>query len=215
MHSCSRSSKGTTLFTRPISKASAALYWSFTEWGYYYMKPALGIEPYSVEAAEISLGYSFFHWGFATQAPYVLTGVAIGYAVYNRKVEFMKVSSVCEDMMGGFKYRKLLGRIIDISVVFCIVGALGCTLGLAVPLGTGALKQVFGIETTFPVQLLVVLGIAAVFTVTSFLGIEKGKKWISKRLLGPVHPLHPVCPACGPNGVHRGEHCQQPGLDGG
>lgn len=159
--------------------ASAALYWSFTEWGYYYMKPALGIEPYSVEAAEISLGYSFFHWGFATQAPYVLTGVAIGYAVYNRKVEFMKVSSVCEDMMGGFKYRKLLGRIIDISVVFCIVGALGCTLGLAVPLGTGALKQVFGIETTFPVQLLVVLGIAAVFTVTSFLGIEKGKKWIS------------------------------------
>lgn len=159
--------------------ASAALYWSFTEWAYYYMNPALGIAPYSVEAAEISLGYSFFHWGFATQAPYVLTGVAIGYAVYNRKVKFMKVSSVCEYMMGDFKYKKLLGTIIDISVVFCIVGALGCTLGLAVPLGTGALKQVFGVETTFTVQLLVVLGIAAIFSFTSFLGVEKGMKRIS------------------------------------
>ncbi len=159
--------------------ASAALYWSFTEWAYYYMRPGLGIEPYSVEAAEISLGYSFFHWGFATQAPYVLTGVAIGYAVYNRNVKFMKVSSVCEYMMGKFRHKKLVGSIIDISVIFCIVIALGCTLGLAVPLGTGALKQIFGIETTFTVQVCVVLGIAAVFTITSFLGVEKGMQRIS------------------------------------
>lgn len=159
--------------------ASAALYWSFTEWAYYYMKPGLGIEPYSVEAMEISLGYSFFHWGFATQAPYVLTGVAIGYAVYNRKVKLMKVSSVCENMMGNFKYKKLLGTIIDISVVFCIVGALGCTLGLAVPLGTGALKQIFGIETTFLVQVCVVLGIGVIFTVSSLMGTDKGMKVIS------------------------------------
>lgn len=159
--------------------ASAALYWSFTEWAHYYMNPALGITPYSIEAAEISLGYSFFHWGLATQGPYVLAGVAVGYAVHNRKVKLVKISSVCESMMGGFPYRKLLGRLIDISVVFCIVGALGCTLGLAVPLAAGALKQVFGIETTFTVQLLIVLGIAAVFSFTSFLGVEKGKKWIS------------------------------------
>lgn len=159
--------------------ASAALYWSFTEWAYYYMNPGLGIKPYSVEAMEISLGYSFFHWGFATQAPYVLTGVAIGYAVYNRKVKLMKVSSVCEYMMGNFRYKKLLGAIIDISVVFCIVGALGCTLGLAVPLGTGALKQVFGIETTFPIQVCVVLGIGIIFTVSSLLGTDKGMKVIS------------------------------------
>lgn len=159
--------------------ASAALYWSFTEWAYYYMKPGLGIEPYSAEAMEMSLGYSFFHWGFATQAPYVLTGVAIGYAVYNRGVRFMKVSSVCEFMMGNFKYKKLLGTVIDISVVFCIVGALGCTLGLAVPLGTGGLKQVFGIKTTFPVQVFVVLGIGLIFTVSAMLGTAKGMKVIS------------------------------------
>lgn len=159
--------------------ASAAVYWSFTEWAQYYMKPGLGIEPYSLEAAELSLGYSFFHWGFATQAPYVLTGVAIGYAVYNRHVPLMNVSAVCEYMMGDFKYKKLLGTVIDISVVFCIVAALGCSLGLAVPLCTGALKQVFGIETTFVIQICVVLVIATVFSITSCLGVNKGMKRIS------------------------------------
>lgn len=159
--------------------ASAALYWSFTEWGYYYMEPGILLEPYSVEAAEAALGYSFFHWGFATQGPYVLTGVAIGYAVYNRKVNFMKVSTVCEDMMGDFKYKKPLGKLIDLSVIFCIVGALGCTLGLAVPLGTGALKQAFGIETTFAVQVAVVVVIGIIFTFTSFIGTKKGMKNLS------------------------------------
>lgn len=159
--------------------ASAALFWSFTEWAYYYAKPGLGMEAYSVEAAEISLGYAFFHWGFATQAPYVLSGVAIAYAVYNRKVKFMKVSSVCEEMMGNFKYKKILGKIIDISVIFCIVGALGCTLGLAVPLASGALSQVFGIESTFVVQVLIVVAIASIFTMTSFIGTKKGMKNLS------------------------------------
>lgn len=164
--------------------ASAALYWSFTEWGYYYMSPGILIEPYSVAAAEVSLGYSFFHWGFATQGPYVLTGVAIGYAVYNKKVKFMKVSTVCEEMMGDFKYKKALGKIIDLTVIFCIIGALGCTLGLAVPLGTGALKQAFGIETTFPVQVMVVLVIAILFTFTSFVGMKKGMKNLSNFAVG-------------------------------
>ena len=164
--------------------ASAAVYWSFTEWAAYYEAPGIHLEPYSVEALEASLGYSFFHWGFATQGPYVLAGVAVAYAVYNKEVSFIKISTVCECMMGDFKYKKIIGKLIDISVVFCIIGAAGCTLGLAVPLETGALKQVFGVETTFAVQVGVVLVIAAIFTFTSFLGMERGKKTISNLAAG-------------------------------
>ena len=114
----------------------------------------------------------------------MLAGVAVAYAVYNKKVSFIKISTVCECMMGDFKYKKIIGKLIDISGVFCIIGAAGCTLGLAVPLETGALKQVFGVETTFAVQVGVVLAIAAIFTFTSFLGMEKGKKTISNLAAG-------------------------------
>lgn len=159
--------------------ASAAMYWSFTEWASYYVAPALGIEPYSTAAAELSLGYAFFHWGLATQGPYVVVGVAIAYAVYIKKVPFMKVSTVCEEMMGGFKHKSLLGKIIDIVVIFSIVGGLGCTLGLAVPLVGAGLKQVLGIEMSFPLQVGIVIFIGAVFTFTSFIGTKKGMKRLS------------------------------------
>ncbi len=159
--------------------ASAALFWSFTEWAYYYMAPGLLMEPFTAAAAEISLGYAFFHWGFATQGPYVLIGGAIAYAVYNRGVKFFKVSAVCEDMMGDFKFKKILCKIIDITVIFCIIGALATTLGLAVPLMTGGIEQVFGLEDTFAVQVASVIGIGLVFTFTSFLGTKKGMQYLS------------------------------------
>ena len=44
------------------SLASAALYWSFTEWAFYYESPGLGMEPRSTEALESAIGYQFFHW---------------------------------------------------------------------------------------------------------------------------------------------------------
>src|SRR5690606_22834763 len=118
---------------------------SFTEWANYYMDPPLGLEPFSREAAELSLGYSFFHWGLATQSLYVVVGTAIAYAYYVKKVPLMRVSTVCEAMMGNYKHKKLLGKIIDVVCIFGIVGGLGCTLGLAVPLISGALVRVFGI----------------------------------------------------------------------
>ena len=63
------------------SLASAALYWSFTEWAYYYQSPGIGIVPESLEAMESSLGYQFFHWGIVNQSMYTIMGVAIAYGV--------------------------------------------------------------------------------------------------------------------------------------
>jgi BCCT family betaine/carnitine transporter len=159
--------------------ASAALFWSFTEWASYYSSPPLGLKPFSTEAAEISLAYSFFHWGLATQSLYVVVGTAIAYAYYVKKVPLMRVSTVCEAMMGNYKHKKLLGKIIDIVCIFGIVGGLGCTLGLAVPLITGALTRAFGLDINFTVQVIIVLVLAALFTFTSFIGTDRGMKNLS------------------------------------
>ena len=76
------------------SLASAALYWSFTEWAYYFQAPGIGIVPESLEAMESSLGYQFFHWGIVNQSMYTVMGVAIAYGVYvkisllSRQVQF-------------------------------------------------------------------------------------------------------------------------------
>ena len=164
--------------------ASAALYWSFTEWTYYYTTPGLGMEPKSLEALESSLGYSFFHWGLSGQCVYVGIGAAMAYAFYIRKVPLLQTSSVCCAMMGEFKGKAFVGKLIDFCVIFGIVGGLGCSLGLAVPLTGGALTKLFGIAVTGPIKVGIVVAIALVFTFTSFIGTKKGMKNLSNITTG-------------------------------
>lgn len=72
-----------------------------------------------------------------------------------------------------------IGKVIDFLVIFGVFGGLGVSLGLAVPLTGGALTTVFGLEITFPIKVIIVLCIAAVFTFTSFIGTQKGMKRLS------------------------------------
>lgn len=162
------------------SLASAALYWSFVEWASYYQAPGLGMEAMSVDAIETSLSYQFFHWGIVNQAMYTVMGVAIAYGVYIRKLPSFQTSAVCCAMLGEkVKHKTAIGKIIDLLVFFGILGALSSSLGLAVPLATGGLAQLFRISPTPLVQVGVVVFIAIVYSITSFLGPRKGMQAIS------------------------------------
>ncbi len=162
------------------SLASAALYWSFTEWASYYQAPGLGMEPLSNEALESSLGYQFFHWGIVNQSLYTVMGVAIAYGVYVRKIKSFQTSAVCCAMLGEkVKGKTAIGKVIDFLVLFGILAALSSSLGLAVPLSTGGLNALFGLEATPVVQIGVVVFIAIVYTITSFLGTKRGMQTIS------------------------------------
>lgn len=162
------------------SLASAALYWSFTEWAFYYEAPGLGMAARSTEALESSLGYQFFHWGMVNQAMYTVMGVAIAYGVYVKKVPSFQTSAVCSAMMGEkVKGKSAIGKVIDFLVIFGILGALSSSLGLAVPLASGGLKQLFGLEATPVVQIGIIAVIALVYTFTSYLGTNRGMQIIS------------------------------------
>lgn len=164
------------------SLASAALYWSFTEWAYYYQAPGLGMVPFSSEAMEASLGYQFFHWGMTNQSVYAVMGIAIAYAVYVKKVGSFQTSVTCCAMLGekvkpGKK--KWIGKIIDFCAVFAILGGISSSLGLAVPLATAGIRKMTGLEVTPLMQIGVLVVITAVYTIMSYVGIERGMKLVS------------------------------------
>lgn len=165
------------------SLASAALYWSFAEWAFYYEAPGLGMEPHSTLAMETGLSYQFYHWGFSMQALYTVLGVAIAYGVYVRKVKSFQTSAVCRAMMGerlGEGTKTALGKAIDFIVIFGILGGLSSTLGLAVPLATGGLDKAFGLDPTLvAVQIGVIAFIAVVYCCMAFVGIDRGMKVVS------------------------------------
>jgi BCCT family betaine/carnitine transporter len=159
--------------------AATAVFYSFIEWSYYYTAPAFGIAANTQEAAELSLPYAFFHWGFSVQVIFVLTAVAMAYAVYIKKVPVLRVSAVCEEMMGNFKYRRPIGKVIDVITIFSIVGGLGVSLGLGAPLISAGVGKITGLEVTFGMNVIVMLFVALLFSLTSFIGIDKGMRKLS------------------------------------
>lgn len=159
------------------SLASAALYWAFTEWAFYYEAPGLGMTKGSLRALESSLSYQFYHWGMVNQAMYTVMGIAIAYGVYVRKVPSFQTSAVCSAMMGNkVKGKSLIGNLIDFCVIFGILGGLSSSLGLAVPLAAGGLNKFFGIEATPALQIGIIAAIACVYIFTSYLGTKRGMK---------------------------------------
>ena len=68
------------------------MFWSFTEQAYYVVTPGPNYEPFSREATEISLGYTFSH---------ALIGVVSAYALYVRKYKSLKLGAIAENMMGN------------------------------------------------------------------------------------------------------------------
>lgn len=159
--------------------ASASMFWSFTEWAYYNLTPGLDIAPMSYDALKESMAYAFFHWGFWAQATYVVVGLITAYAIYVRKMGTTRLSVIAEEMMGGFKGKKIVGRIIDLIVTFCTLAGLGVSLGLGIPVIAGGISHVTGLNVSFPMQVVIVIVLAAIFSWSSFVGTGRGMKFLS------------------------------------
>lgn len=158
---------------------SACVIWSFVEWAYYYSSPAQHIEPFSASAAEWATAYNLFHWGFTPWAMFVVLAIPVAYGYHCRKIPALRFSSICENMIGDKPYARPIGRLVDFFFVFCVVGGLSVTLGLGIPVIATGLGRIFHFQPTFTTNVIVTLAIAALFTLSSYVGIEKGMKKLS------------------------------------
>jgi len=152
---------------------SATVYWAFIEWAYYIETPGLGIEPNSQRAYEMALPYNMFHWGFSAWTLYALVGIPICYHLYIRKNQGLSLSSIISSIT-GIKQNGIVGRIIDVMFIFICFGGLSITLGVSVPLVNSVLSTVLGIEETFMMNIVLILIISIVYSLSSYIGLQKG-----------------------------------------
>ncbi len=158
---------------------TSLIYWAAIEWTYYYNSPPFGLEAQSQAATEYSAMYGMFHWGPIGWAFYCLTAFPIGYAYYNRKSGGLRLSSACAGIIGEKNANGLLGKIIDIMMIFGLVGATATSLASGTPMLAEALSRLIGIEHTFSVDIAVVCIWTAIFITSVTLGLKKGIKLLS------------------------------------
>jgi len=159
---------------------TSLIFWSSIEWTYYFTAPPFGLEPKSNSAADYAAMYGMFHWGPVAWAFYCLTAFPIGYGFYNRKQSQLRLSTACAGLIGDRHAKGLLGKLIDILMVFGLVGGIGTVLASGTPMLAEALSRQLGIEHTFNVDIAVVLIWAVIFITSVVLGLKKGIQRLSR-----------------------------------
>lgn len=166
------------LFTAGVGTSIVIL--GFLEPIYYVSSPPFLIEPLSETAYEYAHMYGQFHWGMSAWAFYNPAIVAVAYMMYVRKEPSIRLSSACSVILKK-QTNGLLGCVIDILVIFGIVGSISTSLGIGTPVLADVIRRVFGIPQAYDlaVKLIVLVIWIFIFGTSVYLGLDKGIQKLS------------------------------------
>lgn len=158
---------------------ASILYWGTLEWVYYYQGPPFALEPGSTAAIQWASTYGLFHWGPIAWAIYLVPAIAIAYFAHVRNSPVLKVSQSLMPLIGEKFAKSNWGRTIDIFFVFGMIGGGATTLGLASPLITRGLYELFGTPNSLYMQLGVLLVTTMIFAYSAYQGLKGGIQFLS------------------------------------
>ena len=152
----------------------------FLEPIYYVSGPPFDLEPFGKQAYEYAHMYGQFHWGLSAWAFYNPAIIATAYMMFVRKKPGMRLSIACEPVLK--KHAKgFLGNVIDMLVIFGIVGSISTSLGIGAPVLSVIIREVFGIPQNydFVVRIIVLIIWVCIFGTSVYLGLDKGIQKLS------------------------------------
>ena len=125
-----------------------------------------------------ALNFTFLHYGLHAWAIYCLVGLGLAYFAFSKKLPF-SLRSIFFPVIG----RKIFGKTGDYIDIIAVIATL---FGLATSLGFGArqiatgLNYIFGVAPGQTTQLLIILFITCIATISVVTGLKKGVKFLSR-----------------------------------
>src|SRR5699024_9544002 len=110
----------------------------------FFNDPPFGVKTGTLSAAEWAIPYDLFYWGILAWAIYALPSIPMAYALYVKKVPQLKLSAACRPVLGKHT-DGLLGKIVDIVMMFGLIGVVGTSIGLVAPMVARFLGEMFNI----------------------------------------------------------------------
>lgn len=123
------------------------------------------------------MNLSFLHWGIHAWALYRVVALALAYFHYRRGLP-LSIRSVLYPLIGQRIYGKW-GHLVDILAVFGTMFGVVTSLGLGVMQINSGLSQVFGLDNSLALQLMMIAGITLLATFSVMMGLDKGVKRLS------------------------------------
>jgi BCCT family betaine/carnitine transporter len=158
---------------------ASLLVWAGVEWAFYYDSPPFGVTPRSTEAIEWGSAYGLFHWGIIAWCFYALPTIAIAYPFYVKKIPYLRASTALHSILGPDAGNSTLGRIVDLACMIALLGGAGSSLSMIAPTIAATIATLLAIETSFVLELMVILVCISLFSLSVYMGLEKGIKKLS------------------------------------
>lgn len=157
---------GVMIFTSTM--AADILFYSLCEWALYANEQHIadmgGIQQWAST-------YPLFHWGPIAWSFYIILAVAFGFMLHVRGRDKQKFSEACRPILGK-RVDGFWGKVIDLIAIFALIAGTATTFSLATPLLSAAISRVFGLANGTGLTILILLLIAAVYTLTVLFGMK-------------------------------------------
>jgi len=154
------------------------VFWGAAEPLTFFTNPKPGVEGSESELAQQAMTQVFLHWGFHAWAIYVIVGLAMAWAIH-RKGHGVSLRWALEPLFGD-RVKGRLGDAIDVVAIAGTVAGVATSLGLGVVQIGGGLEHLGVIgESTETFQVILIIAITALATISVVTGLAKGIKWLS------------------------------------
>ena len=121
---------------------------------------------------------TYFHWGFHGWAVYVVVGLCLAYFGFRKKLPFT-MRSALYPIIGDRIYGPI-GHGVDLLAVFGTIFGVATSLGLGVNQMATGLNVLFGVDPGIWTQIILIVVISLVATVSAVSGVGNGIRIISE-----------------------------------
>ncbi|MEN1967543.1 BCCT family transporter [Lentibacillus sp. N15] len=143
----------------------------------HYIKTPPTADPGTREALEDSLRITFFHYGIHAWAIYAIIALVLAYFTFRHGKPAL-VSVTLEPLFGD-RMRRGWGKAVDVIAVFATIVGVATTLGFGATQINGGFTYLFGVQSEFWVQLIIIIVVTVLFMLSAYSGLGKGIKYLS------------------------------------
>ncbi len=143
----------------------------------HFANPPVGEGMTQADAVN-AMKYTFFHWGIHAWGVYAIVALALGYFSFRKGLP-LRLSSALYPIVGERIYGPI-GYIVDILAVFGTMFGIATSLGLGVLQINSGLSYLFGIPSSTTVQIILVIVVTLITTISVAAGIDKGIRRLSE-----------------------------------
>ena len=158
-------------------KGIGLMYYAVAEPMMHYAAPP-DADPMTIAAQKDAMSITFFHWGIHAWSIYSVVGLSLAYFGYRYNLPLTIRSGLYPLLKERIRGR--IGDAVDIFAICCTVFGLATSLGLGVQQVNGGLNYLFGLPMTIPIQVMLIVIISTIATLSVLSGLSKGIKLLSE-----------------------------------